>query len=124
MYGYIRDSQVSQSGKNPHAMQETACSAGDPGSIPGSGGSPGEGNSNSFQYSCPGNPMDRGAWWATVSPWSHKESDLTEQLNHHHHHKTSKLLHIIHLIITKTNDKLGNVPGLKNINVLIYVANL
>ena len=65
MYGYIRDSQVSQSGKNPHAMQETACSAGDPGSIPGSGGSPGEGNSNSFQYSCPGNPMDKGAWWTT-----------------------------------------------------------
>ena len=40
--------------------------AGDVGLIPGSGRSPGEGNGNSFQYSCPGNPMDRGAWWATV----------------------------------------------------------
>ena len=34
--------------------------------IPGLGGSPGEGNGNPIQYSCLGNPMDRGAWWATV----------------------------------------------------------
>ena len=39
--------------------------AGDPGSIPGSGRSPGEGNGNPLQYSCLENPMDRGAWWAT-----------------------------------------------------------
>ena len=39
---------------------------GDAGSIPGSGRSPGEGNGNPLQYSCLGNPMDRGAWWATV----------------------------------------------------------
>ena len=37
-----------------------------PGSIPGSGRSLGEGNGNLLQYSCLGNPMDRGAWWATV----------------------------------------------------------
>ena len=36
------------------------------GSIPGSGRSPGEGNGYPLQYSCPGNPMDRGVWWATV----------------------------------------------------------
>ena len=36
------------------------------GSIPGSRRSPGEGNGNSLQYSCLGNPIDRGAWWATV----------------------------------------------------------
>ena len=41
-------------------------SAGDSGSIPGSGRTPAEGNSNPLQYSCLGNPMDRGAWWATV----------------------------------------------------------
>ena len=40
--------------------------AGDLGSIPGSGRSPGEGNGNPLQYSCLENPMDRGAWWATV----------------------------------------------------------
>ena len=36
------------------------------GLIPGIGRSPGEGNGNPLQYSCLGNPMDRGAWWATV----------------------------------------------------------
>ena len=39
----------------------SACSAGDPDSISGSGRSPGEGNGNPFQYSCLGNPMDGGA---------------------------------------------------------------
>ena len=39
--------------------------AGDTGSIPGSGKSPGEGNGNPLQYSCLGNSKDRGAWWAT-----------------------------------------------------------
>ena len=47
-------------------------SAGDESSILGSGRSPGEGNGNPLQYSCLGNPMDRGDWWATVSPWGHK----------------------------------------------------
>ena len=46
--------------------KESACNAGDLGSIPGSGRSPGEGNGNSLQYSCLENPMDRGVWWATV----------------------------------------------------------
>ena len=44
----------------------SACNAGDPGSIPGSGRSPGEGNGNLLQYSCLENSMDGGAWWATV----------------------------------------------------------
>ena len=43
-------------------VKESACNAGDPGSIPGSGGSPGERNGNPLQYSCLENPMDRGAW--------------------------------------------------------------
>ena len=46
--------------------KESACSAGNPGSIPGSGRSPGVGNGNPLQYSCLENPMDRVAWWATV----------------------------------------------------------
>ena len=44
----------------------SACNAGDPGSIPGLGRSPGEGNGNPLQYSCLENPTDRGAWRATV----------------------------------------------------------
>ena len=51
--------------------------AGDPVSIPGSGRSPGEGNGSPLQYSCLGNPVDRGAWQATVNGTA-KESDTTE----------------------------------------------
>ena len=47
--------------KNPPA------NAGDIGSIPRSGRSPGEGNDNPLQHFCLGNPIDRGAWWATLS---------------------------------------------------------
>ena len=47
-------------------VKASACNAGDLGSIPGLGRSPGEGNGNPFQYSCLENPIDRGAWWATV----------------------------------------------------------
>ena len=46
--------------------KESTCNVGDLGSIPGLGRSSGEGNGNPLQYSCLGNPMDRGAWWATV----------------------------------------------------------
>ena len=46
--------------------KESACNAGDPGSIPGSERSPGEGNGNPLQDSCLENPMDRGDWQATV----------------------------------------------------------
>ena len=46
--------------------KESAYNAGDPGLIPGLGRSPGEGNGNQLQYSCLGNPMDRGTWRTTV----------------------------------------------------------
>ena len=54
--------------------KESACNAGDQGSIPGLGRSPGGGHSNLLQYSCLENPMDRG----TDSPQGHTESDPTE----------------------------------------------
>ena len=56
--------------------KESICIAGDPGSIPGSERSPGGGNGNPFQYSCPENSMNRGAWWATVHGVT--ESNTTE----------------------------------------------
>ena len=61
----------------PHSSvgKESACNAGDPGSAPGSGRSPGEGNGNPLQYSCLENPMVEGAWWATVH--GAQESDRT-----------------------------------------------
>ena len=46
--------------------KESACSAGDLGSIPGLGRFPGEGNGNPPQHSCLENSMDRETWWATV----------------------------------------------------------
>ena len=46
--------------------KESACNAGDPGSTPGLRRSSGEGNGNPLQYSCLENPMEGGAWWATV----------------------------------------------------------
>ena len=45
------------------AGKESACNAGDLGSIPGTGRFPGEGNGNPLQYSCLKDPMDREAWW-------------------------------------------------------------
>ena len=48
------------------AGKEPSCSAEDPGLIPGSGRSPGEGHGNPLQYSCLENPMNRGAWQAIV----------------------------------------------------------
>ena len=47
-------------------VKNLPANAGDSGSIPGLGRSPGKGNGNPLQYSCLGNPMDRKAWWATV----------------------------------------------------------
>ena len=58
-------------------LPATAGAAGDMGSIPGSGRSPREGNGNPLQYSCLRNPMDRGAWWATVHEVA-KSQDTTE----------------------------------------------
>ena len=57
-------------------VKDLPADAGDAGSIPGSGRSLGEGNGNPLQYSCLGNPMSRGAWWATVHGVA-KESDVT-----------------------------------------------
>ena len=55
--------------------KEAAANAGDPGSVPGLERSLEGGNGNPLQLSCLGNPMDRGAWWATVygvaKSWNH-----------------------------------------------------
>ena len=58
--------------------KESACSGGDPGLIPGSGRSPGGGHDNPLQYSCLENPMDRGAWWATVHGVSKSQAQLND----------------------------------------------
>ena len=57
-------------------LPASAADAGHVGSVSGSGRSPGEGNGNLLQYSCLGNPMDRGAWRAIIHGVT-KESDMT-----------------------------------------------
>ena len=76
---------------------------GDAGLIPESGRSPGEGNGNSFQYSCLGNPMGRGAWQDTVHG-SEKESDMTEH----------RCMHAFK-VVTLINSDLGNFQLLERI---------
>ena len=58
-------------------VKNLLANAGDAASIPGSGRSPGEGDGNPLQYSCLENPMDRGAWWATVPGIAKTWKDLT-----------------------------------------------
>ena len=59
-----------------------ACNVGDLGSIPGLGRSPGEGNGNPLQYSCLENPMDGGAWWATVHGVAKSRTRLSDFTSH------------------------------------------
>ena len=66
----------SQSFPCSSADKESVCNAGDMGSIPGSRRSPGKGNGSLFQYSCLENPMDRGAWQATVHGFARVGHDL------------------------------------------------
>ena len=63
--------------KNLPANAEDAEDAEDAGPIPGLGWSPGGGNSNPFQDSSLGNPMDRGAWWATVHGATNSQTQLS-----------------------------------------------
>ena len=65
------------------AGKASAYNVGDPGSIPGVGRSPGEGNGNPLQYPCSENPMDREAW-------GRKESDTTERLHFHFHFQVTR----------------------------------
>ena len=58
--------------------KESTCNAGDLGSIPGSGRSPGEGNGNPLQYSGLENPMDRGAWLAIVYGVEKSQTQLSD----------------------------------------------
>ena len=62
--------------------KETACNAGDLGSTPGWGRSPGGEHGNPLQYSCLENPMDRGAWWATVYGLAENWTRLSDWAQH------------------------------------------
>ena len=59
-------------------VKASACNAGNLSSIPGLARSPGEGNGNPLQYSYPENPMDGGAWWATVHGVAESQTQLSD----------------------------------------------
>ena len=61
--------------------KQSTCSAEDLGSIPASGRSPGEGKGNPLQYSCLENPMEGGAWWATVHGVTKSRTQLMTSLS-------------------------------------------
>ena len=73
--------------------KESACNAGDMGSIPGLWRFPGEGNGKPLQYSCLENPMERGAWWAIVHGIT-KESDMTEWPNNDNNFQIISFSHL------------------------------
>ena len=74
---------------NGSAGKESTCNPGEPGSISGSGRSPGAGHGNPLQHSCLENAMDRGTWQATVHGVAKSQTQL-KQLSMHAHH----LVHI------------------------------
>ena len=78
--------------------KEFTCNAGEPGLIPGSGRSHGEGNGNPLQYSCLENSMDgEESSLVSYSSWNHKELDTTEWLTIHFH-----IYSYIHMYISKS----------------------
>ena len=80
--------------------KESACTAGAAGSIPGSGRSPGGANGSSFRYSCLGNPMDRGAYWATVHGVQNSRTPQSDWSHTHTHTHTQDIYYIkAHLLL-------------------------
>ena len=73
-------------------VKASACDVGDLGLIPGSGRSPGEGNGNPLQYSCLENPMDRGAWQATVHGVAKSQTRMSNFTFTFHFHALEKAM--------------------------------
>ena len=74
--------------------KESARNAGNPGSIPGLERCPGEGNGNPLLYSCLGNLMDRGGWWATVHGVAKSWIRLNDEHFHFYFFKHKVALHV------------------------------
>ena len=84
--------------------------AGDPGSITGLGRSPGEGNGNPFQYSCLENPMERGAWQATVHRIARVRHDLATKPPPSHPPTHKEMLYFYFIYQTLTEGLLCSRP--------------
>ena len=87
---YLMDPKKDYGFPGGSEVKASACNVGDLGSIPGSGRSPGEGNGNPLQYSCPENPMDGGAWWAAVHGVAKRRTRLSNFTFTFHFHALEK----------------------------------
>ena len=95
--------------KNPPA---NAGDARDTGSLPGLGRSPGEGNDNPLRYSCLGNPMDRGAWQATVPGVTKNQTQLNDWTHtNRHQYWLTELLQSKGCVSTKSSQHIVGAPG-------------
>ena len=94
-----------------HSPPANADDAIDSGSIPGSGRSPGKGNSNPLQYCCLENPMDRGAWQALVHGVT--ELDMTEVTQHAYMYCIYADIHMYVPTFVDSNNKLWRECGEK-----------
>ena len=86
--------------------KESACSAGDLGSVRGFGRFPGEGHGNPLQYSCLENPMDRGAWWAAVHGVAGIRTRLSDFTFTFHFHALEKKM------VTHSSVLAWRIPGM------------
>ena len=77
-FSYFNQDSILLTSLVAQIVNNLACSAGDPGSTPGSGRSPGEGNGNPLQYSCLENSMDRGGWQAIVHRVTKSQTPLSD----------------------------------------------
>ena len=101
--------------------KESTCYAGDLGSIPGWGRSPGEGNGNLLQYSCLEDPMDRGAWWATVYGVAKSWTRLSDT---HTHTNTNTHTHIYRDVLKDYIPYLMNQSLTKTLGILVLISHL
>ena len=103
------------------AVKNPPANAGDSGFIPGSGRSPGEENGNPLQYSCLGNAMDRGAWWATVHGVA-KQTGTTERLNNSNSCASLRFsLKFLTCLFTVLSDFTHSFNAYKNIDRALYI---
>ena len=95
--------------------KESACNAEDPGSIPGSERSPGQGNGNPLQYSCLENPMDRGAWWTAVYGIAKSQTQLSDFTFTFHFHALEQEMATHFSILAWRIPEMGEPGGLPSI---------
>ena len=100
-------------------VKASACNVGDLGSIPGLGRSPGEGNGNPLQYSHLENPMDRGAWWATVHGVANSQTERLHSLTHSQ--KTEAPRWLLDLLWNSLREKMPRGTKVKRDELVITV---